>query len=83
MAQGARVRADGAPEFPKVKPQIKRRCALTAAVSKDDGVTFGEPRHIARDPEDDFGYQCVTFLPDNTALIGYHARTGIAWFYGG
>jgi sialidase-1 len=73
----------------KVKPQIKRRCALTAAISKDDGLTFENQRHIARDPEDDFGYQCVTFLPDHTALIGYHARTGlfaarigIDWFYG-
>ncbi|NLY03129.1 MAG: exo-alpha-sialidase [Rhodopirellula sp.] len=69
-------------------PQINRRCALTAAVSKDEGKTFGPFRHIARDPEDDFGYQCVEFLEDDTVLVGYHARDGIHvariktdWFY--
>ena len=73
----------------KVKPQVQRRCALTAVISKDEGLTFENPRHIARDPEDDFGYQCVTFLPDTTVLVGYHARAGLLaaripvdWFYG-
>ena len=73
----------------KINPKINRRCALTAAISRDEGVTFENQRHIARDPEDDFGYQCVTFLPDGSALVGYHARTGLFaariacdWFYG-
>lgn len=73
----------------KANPKINRRCALTAAISRDEGLTFENPRHIARDPEDDFGYQCVTFLPDGTVLVGYHAREGLFaarigsdWFYG-
>jgi sialidase-1 len=73
----------------KVNPKIHRRCALATAISKDEGLTFSEPRHIARDPEDDFGYQCVTFLADGTVLVGYHAREGlfaarigVDWFYG-
>ena len=43
---------------------------------------------IARDPEDDFGYQAVEFLSDDTVLVGYHARDGlhvarrrVGWFY--
>jgi sialidase-1 len=73
----------------KNDPKIHRRCALTSAISKDEGNTFEHLRHIARDPEDDFGYQCVEFLADNLALIAYHARDGlhvarigIDWFYG-
>lgn len=73
----------------KDDPKIHRRCALTAAVSKDEGRTFGPFRHIARDPEDDFGYQCIEFLDDDLALVAYHARDGlhvarigIDWFYG-
>ena len=73
----------------KNNPKIHRRCALTAAVSTDEGETFAHQRHIARDPEDDFGYQCVEFLDDDVALVGYHARDGlhvarigVDWFYG-
>jgi len=73
----------------KENPKIHRRCALTAAVSKDDGKTFEHVRHIARDPEDDFGYQCVEFIGDDLVLVGYHARDGLHvarigldWFYG-
>jgi len=72
----------------KEKPQVHRRCALSAAISADEGETLIHQRHIARDPEDDFGYQCVEFLADNTVLVGYHARDGIHvarigvdWFY--
>jgi len=70
-------------------PKIHRRCALTSAISKDDGKTFIHFRHIRRDPEDDFGYQCVEFISYNLVLVGYHARDGIHlarigidWFYG-
>jgi len=73
----------------KVKPQIHRRCTLTAAVSKDEGATFCSQRNIASDPEDDFGYQAVEFLADGTVLVGYHCRDGLRlarigadWFYG-
>ncbi|HOX38236.1 MAG TPA: sialidase family protein [Candidatus Brocadiia bacterium] len=73
----------------KQDPKILRRCALTSAISRDDGKTFENLRHIRRDPEDDFGYQCVEFVGDDLALVGYHARDGlhvarigIDWFYG-
>jgi len=73
----------------KENPNVHRRCALTSAISKDEGKTFTHFRNIRRDPEDDFGYQCVEFIGDDLALIGYHARDGIHvarigidWFYG-
>ncbi len=73
----------------KENPKIARRCALSSCISKDEGKTFLHKRHIARDPEDDFGYQAVEFLEGDIALAGYHARDGlhvaripIAWFYG-
>jgi len=72
----------------KNDPKIARRCALTAAVSPDEGKTFLHQKNIVRDPEDDFGYQCVEFLGDDLALVAYHARDGlhlaripIPWFY--
>lgn len=71
-------------------PKVHRRCALTSAISRDEGQTFEHLRHIARDPLDDFGYQCVEFIGEDRVLIGYHARDGlhvsrfgIGWFYGG
>jgi sialidase-1 len=73
----------------KEKPQVHRRCTLTAAISQDEGQTFVSQRNIASNPEDDFGYQAVEFLPDGTVLVGYHcreglrlARIGVDWFYG-
>lgn len=70
-------------------PSIRRRCALTAAISKDEGQTLTHFRNIARDPEEDFGYQCVEFLDEGIVLVGYHTRDGIHvarirvdWFYG-
>jgi len=72
----------------KENPKIWRRCALTAAISQDEGETLIHKRHIARDPEDDFGYQCVEFIGDDVVLVGYHTRDGIHvarigadWFY--
>ena len=66
-----------------------RRTPLSCAISKDEGKTFEHQRDIAGDPEDDFGYQCLDFLGEDTALIGFHARDGlhvarigIDWFYG-
>lgn len=73
----------------KDNPKVRYRCALTAAISRDEGRTFEHLRHIARDPNDDFGYQCVEFLGDDLVLVGYHARDGlhvarigVGWFYG-
>ena len=73
----------------KENPKIHRRCALTAAISQDEGETLIHQRHIAQDPDDDFGYQCVEFLDDDVVLVGYHnregihmARIGVDWFYG-
>ncbi len=72
----------------KDNPKISRRCALTTAISKDEGKTFIHQRNIARDPNDDFGYQCIEFIGKDLAIIGYHcreglrvARIGIDWFY--
>jgi len=65
-----------------------RRCALTTAISQDEGDTFIHQRNIARDPEDDYGYQCIEFVGEDLAVVGYHcrdglrvARIGIGWFY--
>jgi sialidase-1 len=73
----------------KNDPKIQRRCALSSAISKDDGKTFILQRNIARDPDDDFGYQCIDFVDGDVAIVGYHcreglrvARIGIDWFYG-
>ena len=72
----------------KKDPKIHRRCALTAAISKDEGKTLIHHRHIARDPEDDFGYQSVDFIGKDLVVVSYHARNGlrvarigIDWFY--
>ena len=72
----------------KENPKVHRRCALTSAISKDEGKTFERLRNIRRDPEDDFGYQFVEFIGNDLVLVGYHsrdgihlARIGIEWFY--
>jgi sialidase-1 len=74
---------------PKEYPNCPRRCALTTAISKDEGRTFSHQRNIARDLEDDYGYQCIEFLGDDLTLVAYHCRDGIRvaripidWFYG-
>ena len=71
-----------------VSGSCERRSAMACAVSKDEGRTFVHQRNIARDPEDDFGYQCVEFVGKDLVLIGYHcrdglrvARIGVDWFY--
>jgi sialidase-1 len=76
-------------EKSNVAGSCERRSALTCAISQDEGKTFIHQRNIARDPEDDFGYQCVEFVGKDLAIVGYHAREGlrvarigIDWFYG-
>jgi sialidase-1 len=71
-----------------VPGSCERRSAIACAISTDEGKTFIHQRNIVRDPEDDFGYQCVEFMGKDLAVIGYHAREGlrvarigIDWFY--
>jgi sialidase-1 len=73
----------------KQNPKVHRRCALATSISKDEGKTFGPLRYIARDPDNDYGYQCIEFLGNDLALVGYHSRDGLHvarikmdWFYG-
>jgi sialidase-1 len=75
--------------FDRDDPKITRRCTLTAAISKDEGATLINQRDLASNSEEDYGYQCVEFLADNTVLVAYHtrsginvARIGVDWFYG-
>jgi len=72
----------------KSEGPVTRRTALACAISKDEGKTFLHQHDLARDANEDFGYQCVEFLGDDLVLIGYHtrdtlrvARVGIDWFY--
>ena len=74
--------------FDRDDPKITRRCTLTAAISEDEGETLIHARNIASNSEEDYGYQCVEFLPGNVALVAYHdrqgirvARIGVDWFY--
>jgi sialidase-1 len=73
----------------KNDPRIQRRCALTTAISRDEGKTLVHQRYIARNPEDDYGYQSIRFVGNDLVIIAYHAREGlrvarigIDWFYG-
>lgn len=64
------------------------RAPLTSVISKDEGKTWENPRHIGPDPNNDYGYQSLTWV-DNVAVISYHALDGLhvariqpEWFYG-
>jgi sialidase-1 len=64
------------------------RAPLSAAVSRDEGITWEHIRNLASDPAGDYGYAGVSFL-DDAALVNYHsllgihvARVPVAWFYG-
>ncbi len=68
-------------------PEGRYRTPLVTAVSRDEGESWTHERILAGDPDDDYGYQCVTFLEDRV-LIGYHARDGlhvasldVGWLY--
>jgi hypothetical protein len=37
------------------------------AISRDEGKTFIHQRNISRDPDDDFGYQCIEFVKGDIA----------------
>lgn len=57
-------------------PEGRYRTPLVTAISHDEGDTWSHEKVLAGDPDDDYGYQCVTFL-DDRVLIGYHARDGL------
>ena len=61
---------------------------ITSAISTDDGQTFTDIQNIVEDPNDDFGYQSVTFLGNDMSLVSYHSDEGlcvasipISWYY--
>jgi len=68
-------------------PRGRYRTPLVAAISRDEGQTWTSERAIAGSPDDDYGYQSVTFI-DDAVVLSYHARDGlyvariaIDWFY--
>ncbi|MFH1569191.1 MAG: sialidase family protein, partial [Gemmatimonadota bacterium] len=48
-------------------PEGRYRTPLVTAVSRDEGETWGCQRVLEGDPDDDFGYQSVTFLEEGGA----------------
>jgi sialidase-1 len=65
-----------------------KRAPLTAKISRDEGKTWSKGRNIGKDPDDDYGYQSVTFV-DDLAIVSFHALDGlhvarieVFWFYG-
>ncbi|MSO21749.1 MAG: exo-alpha-sialidase [Acidobacteria bacterium] len=52
-------------------PHGGRREPLTAAISRDDGKTWGLPRNIETHPEHQFDYPSIAFLRDEV-LLTYH-----------
>jgi len=63
------------------------RSPFVSVISKDEGQTWIHTRAIGSDPDNDYGYPCLTFV-DDMALISYHQRDGlhvarisIEWFY--
>ena len=64
------------------------RTSIACAISQDEGQTFIHHQQIVANPQQDFGYQCLEFLDDGTALLGYHTNDGLhvasiptGWFY--
>ena len=68
------------------------RTPLAAAVSRDEGATWGAPWLLEDDPDGWFCYTSVHPLADGTVLLGYcafeelaHSRIAkvpVAWLYG-
>ena len=48
------------------------RTPLTAAISKDDGVTWGNLKNIESDPNYCYAYTSITFIGDQTFLTYYY-----------
>ena len=69
-----------------------RRTPLSAAISRDDGVTWQDARPIEDDPAGHFCYIAIEPLDDGTVLLGYCAyehlghtrlvKMPVDWFYG-
>jgi hypothetical protein len=66
------------------------RNPLTAAVSRDDGRSWGRFRDVVTGPDDAFAYPAVTLVGDTALLTYFNYRDGlslhlkripIAWFY--
>ncbi|MBR3222593.1 MAG: exo-alpha-sialidase, partial [Kiritimatiellae bacterium] len=68
-----------------------RRTPLSAAISRDDGVTWQGARAIEDDPAGHFCYIAIEPLDDGTVLLGYCAYEHLGhtrivkvpadWFY--
>ena len=52
-----------------------KRFPLTAAISKDDGVTWENIRNLDEDPAHTYAYTSIEFLKDR-ALFTYYAGPG-------
>ena len=69
-----------------------RRTPLSAAISRDDGVTWQGARTIEDDPDGHFCYIAIEPLDDGTVLLGYCAyshlghtrlvKVPVDWFFG-
>ena len=64
------------------------RTPFVSILSADEGKTWDRESVIAGDPNEVYGYPCLTFVGD-TAVVGYSskagarvARIGTKWFYG-
>ena len=70
-----------------------KRTPLSAAVSSDEGETWGHPRNLETDPDASFAYPSMLFLDDLVYLSYYYADgktirlklkvVPVAWFYRG
>jgi hypothetical protein len=68
-----------------------RRTPLSAAISRDDGITWQGAHSIEDDPKGHFCYIAIQPLDDGTVLLGYSAYSGLSharlvkaplnWFY--
>jgi Neuraminidase (sialidase) len=71
-------------------PGAKTRNPLTAAVSKDEGQTWGRFNNIEDAPDDAWAYPAVTWAADRALITYFNYRGGLAlklsslpvgWFY--
>ena len=68
-----------------------KRTPLSAAISRDEGITWQGAHNIEDDPEGHFCYIAIQPLDDGTVLLGYCAYSGLGhtrlvkvplnWFY--
>ncbi len=68
-----------------------KRTPLSAAISRDEGITWHGTKNVEDDPEGHFCYIAMQSLDDGTVLLGYCAYSGLGhtrlvkipveWFY--